>query len=386
MPEARRRRSRPAVPAGREPISPAEVRAQRLLAQCLEPRLPRGALLDAVQALVGVNAQLPSAMALALRARVADLTLDEVESSRVEARAVVRTWCMRGTLHLLRSDELEWLLSTVPGTTVAGGWRWLEKRAGLKRARAEQVAEAALRALRDNGPMTRPALMSVLAKQYGAEVKPAAAGLVWLLGMQGRVAFGPDQGAEPTYVALDDWLGRPVRLQPPADHAELARRYLRGYGPADPRDMAAWWGLPVTQARAAWRLIEVELVELEADGQPVWHLADQTAPSSARLRRPSVRLLPAFDTYLLGYAARAVAVAPKDQPRVFHGGQVVPVVLVDGLALGAWRHERRGRQIRITAQPFSSFTPLVRQLIAAEADDIGRFFDLKAALSFSRLP
>ncbi len=381
MPEGRRHR---AGPDGPERISLADLRAQRLRAQQLEPRLARGALLDAVHALVGVNAQLPSAMALALRARVADLTLDQVEASRAEARAVVRTWCMRGTLHLLRSDELEWLLSAVPAATLAGGWRWLEKRAGLERRRAARVAEAAVQVLRPGGPLTRPALMAALARQFGAEVKPAAAGLVWLLGMQGRAAFGPDQGSDPTYVALEDWLGCPPRLQPPAGHAELARRYLRGYGPADPRDMAAWWGLPVTQARAAWRQIQDELVELEAEGLPLWRLSGQPAAPARRSRKPSVRLVPAFDTYLLGYAARDFVVAREDQPRVFHGGQVVPVVLVDGGAAGTWRHERQGRQIRITAQPFSTFTPVVRDLVAAEADDIGRFFGLQAALSFSR--
>jgi hypothetical protein len=123
---------------------------------------------------------------------------------------------------------------------------------------------------------------------------------------------------------------------------ELARRYLQGYGPAAPRDLAAWWGLPLTEAKQAWAALETELTELRVGGQSVWLLspdASDWADTSAPER--SARLLPAFDTYLLGYHARDFAVPPLYQDRVFHGGQLVPVILVDGGAAGTWRYERR---------------------------------------------
>src|SRR5207253_926763 len=152
----------------------------------------------------------------------------------------------------------------------------------------------------------------------------------------GRVCFGPMDGAEPTYAALDEWLGRPVRLPETADHVALARRYLRGYGPATPRDFAAWWGLGLSEAKAAWAAMGDELIELEVEGgQRVWWLAaDAKAPRSQTPSEPSVRLLPAFDTYLLGYAAREFAVPKPYQKHIFHGGQVVPTIIVHGLAAG----------------------------------------------------
>src|SRR5262245_38644632 len=88
-------------------ITPEQLRALRLRAQGLAPRL---GLLPAVQAVVGVNAQLLSAMALSLRARVPGMTWAALEARRTEQRDLVRTWCMRGTLHLLPADELEALL------------------------------------------------------------------------------------------------------------------------------------------------------------------------------------------------------------------------------------------------------------------------------------
>jgi hypothetical protein len=101
------------------------------------------------------------------------------------------------------------------------------------------------------------------------------------------------------------------------------------------------------------------------------------APSSL----PVVRLLPAFDTYLLGYGNRENVVRPEHQSEVYHGGQIVPVVLVDGLAAGTWRYERKGKRLAITARPFGDFDSAVSQGIEEEAEDIGRFFELPVTLT-----
>jgi hypothetical protein len=129
-------------------------------------------------------------------------------------------------------------------------------------------------------------------------------------------------------------------------------------------------------------LLQDELIELDVEGQSVWLLASESS-ALADTTRPSrtVRLLPAFDTYLLGYRMRDFAVPPNYQNRVFHGGEIVPTILVDGCAAGTWRYAQRGKQIRITVTPFSSFTSEIRDLIAEEANDIGRFFGLSAVLS-----
>jgi len=71
------------------------------------------------------------------------------------------------------------------------------------------------------------------------------------------------------------------------------------------------------------------------------------------------------------------------QKRIFHGGQVVPTVLVDGLAAGTWHYEQRGRQMRVTVTPFAKFSRVEQDLISAEAEDVGRFYDAKTVLSFS---
>ncbi len=102
-------------------------------------------------------------MALSLRARVEGLTLEDIETSRVKDRTVVRTWCMRGTMHLLAAEDLDWLLSAIAPAEIRSGWRWLDKRGGLERPRAEKVLDAAYKTLKAKGPMTRSDLMAALA-------------------------------------------------------------------------------------------------------------------------------------------------------------------------------------------------------------------------------
>ena len=125
--------------------------------------------------------------------------------------------------------------------------------------------------------------------------------------------------------------------------AELARRYLRGHGPADARDLAAWSGLPLRDARAGLAAIAGELADAR-DGRVV--LAD--APPAPERPLPEV-LLPAFDPYLLGWRDRGFAVPPEHARTVHPGGGLIRATIVaDGRVTGTWRRER-GRVVR---EPF----------------------------------
>jgi len=111
--------------------------------------------------------------------------------------------------------------------------------------------------------------------------------------------------------------------------AELARRYLAGHAPATDRDLAAWSGLPLRDARAGLGRIGSEL---RRDGELL-------GLRRARRRRDPVppRLLPAFDPYLLGWRDRAFAVPPALAKAVHPGGGIVrATAIVDGLAVGCW--------------------------------------------------
>jgi hypothetical protein len=213
-------------------------------------------------------------------------------------------------------------------------------------------------ALAEHGPLTRAELAEPLARAGITTAGQAAAHLPALAALQGHVCFGPTRGGKPTYVLRDDWLGRDLpRLSRERALSELARRYARGYGPADPEDFAAWSGLPLRDARAGWAAV----------GQAGAEHLEALAPDP-----PDVRLLPAFDTYLLGYRSRDFAVPPAHARRVWPGGGIVrPTVVANGRGVGTWR--RSGTKIEI--EPFGRGPVDAREEIA----DAQRFLGARPA-------
>jgi winged helix DNA-binding protein len=87
-------------------LTAAQARAWRVARHGLDERAPRDAMLDVAAALCGVHAQLPSSAELALWARVDGLRPGDVDRALWKDRALVKTWAMRGTLHLLPAAEL----------------------------------------------------------------------------------------------------------------------------------------------------------------------------------------------------------------------------------------------------------------------------------------
>ncbi|HEX9132537.1 MAG TPA: winged helix DNA-binding domain-containing protein [Ktedonobacteraceae bacterium] len=358
----------------------------RMHAQRLTPRPPGevASVERVVKEMCGIQAQDAPAAALAVRARSAGLAAADVEQARVLERSVVRTWGPRGTLHLLASDDIGWLLPLIGPVFMAGDRRRREE-LGL----SEDVCARAIRLIRnvlaDQGPMTRAELFEQLA-MHGIHLEgQARPHLLFLPALEGMICLGPDRGAEPTYVLLDDWLGRERRGHPlPEDeaYAKLTLRYLGAYGPATLEDQAAWSGLPLSKTRAAWHHIADQLMEVEVAGSPAWMLKTRAAwldelPTHA----PIVRLLPRFDIYLLGYRNRDLAVPPQYAKRINAGGGIVhPTLLADGRVLGTWKSKRLKNHLDVLVEPFDQLAPAVYAGLEAEVADLARYLGVKATL------
>ncbi len=285
----------------------------------------------------GIQAQDERAACLSLWARGRHLDASAIDRALVGDRSVVRTWAMRGTLHLVPAEDVRWLLALLGPVFVAGSQRRYRELGLDERAGAAGVA-AIGEAVAAEGPLTRAAL----GERTGTSGQ-ALAHLVRRAALEGVICCGPHG----TYVALADWLHGPEHEDPTGQAAlgELARRHLAAFGPARPEDLAAWSGLPLARARTAWRLVEAELKEVVAAGRPAWvlnwtfrPLRSGHAGRSKRTRRPSVRLLPAFDTYLLGHKSRELIVEDRFSRRVWPGGGWIhSTVVADGKVVATWK-------------------------------------------------
>jgi len=205
--------------------------------------------------------------------------------------------------------------------------------------------------------------------------------LIGLAGLLGVVCLGPvREDDESTYVLLDDWVAKARLPARETAFAELARRYFAAYGPATVEDLSAWSGLPISDARSAVGGAIASLTEVSVHGRPGLVLKQQLRLTSTP-RKIDVRLLPAFDTYLLGYRRRDLAVSPPLQRRLQRGGGWLhPCVVVDGRAVAAWSMHRTGRRGRLSIEPFEALPRAVRDGVDHEAADVGRFLDIEVEL------
>jgi Winged helix DNA-binding domain len=343
-------------------------------AQRLAGRRP-GDVAEVVRAVGGLQAQDTPASRLAVRARSTGLDQAAVRRACDQDRSVVRTWAMRGTLHMVAAEDAGWLVALL-GPGFAAGNRRRRLQLGLDDHCCQRALEA-LPAVLAGGPLSRADLVAGLAAE-GVRVPPkgqAPAHLVGYAAMRGLVCRGPDlDGDEPSYVLLEAWAGPGRAMEPDEALAELARRYLGGHGPAAPEDLAAWSGLAVGRARRAIELVAGELDEVELDGRRLWAPAGAAAARS-RAAGPVVRLLGRFDDYLLGWRGRDLVLDPGFARRIqAGGGWIHPAVVVDGRVAGTWRARRRGDRLDLTVEPFAGRLPGgAGPALAAEAADLGRF-------------
>jgi hypothetical protein len=359
-------------------------RLLRLRSQRLDRRGAAGLGVAAtVRELCGVHAQLPASSALTLRPRTSGTVADEVERDRAERRELVRTWVQRGTFHLVAVEDVRWLLALLGPALIAGGAR-RSAQLGLDEATYDRARWIVRRSLA-GGPLTRPELAERLAGGGVDAAGQRIAHLVHRFGLEALVCHGPDRGAEPTFVLLDDWLDASEPSEPDREGAaaELARRYLAAYGPAGPRDLAAWSGLAVREARAAFAAIGGELVEVTVAGEPAWLPAARAAwLGEPPPERPLVHLLPDFDVLLLGYRDRALAVPAAHARAVWTGGGFIkPTLCADGLAVATWSLTRRAGTVEVAVEPFGELPDPVRAGIDAEVADLGRFLGRPARLA-----
>jgi hypothetical protein len=347
------------------------LRSMRSHAQLLGD--PADTVAEVVDRLAAVQAQSWPAVRLAIRARTSGLTVSDVERA-VTSRQVVRTWAVRGTLHLLPAADTRWMVGLLGPVFARAGQRRRDQ-LGLDDQRCER-ALAALGPILADGPLTRAEIIERLAAD-AIVIDPgtqAPAHLLAYASNLGLICQGPPAHAdEPTYVLLDDWLSG-VREHEPADPAaELACRYLAGHAVATPADFATWSGLPIGAARRAFDAIRPALRPTHGGFAPAD--ADLVPAGSP------TKLLGAFDPYLLGYRDRTLILDPAHARQVqAGGGMITPSALVGGVLSGVWKLDRTAGPARVTVTPFGRLPNAARRLLAAEADDIGRFLDIPTTL------
>ncbi len=369
-----------------------QVYAWRLSQHGLSPRLSSGEVVEAIRRTAGIQAQVMSAAELALVSRVEGLSAQEIRSALWPDRTLLKTWAMRATLHVLETRDLPLYVAALSFRQFRN-WSAHFAYYGLSPAQHEAFL-AAVPEVVGSEPMTREHLASALASQTGiAHVRDVILTSSWgsLLrqsALRGDLCFGPNQGQTVTFVNPREWMGTWPSIKPEQALQELARRYLRAYGPATAADFARWcWdGGGITQAKQLFQSMQEELEEVEVEGWRAVVLRATLEPMRRLEPAETIHLLPLFDAYTIGM--------PREREQLLDGaykslvfrpaGWISAVVLVNGSIQGVWQYTTRRSQTVVKVQLFCSPTAVIQKRIEAEVERLSDFFKTKVVLEYEQ--
>jgi hypothetical protein len=333
--------------------------AERLTAQLLAGKPARDAV-GVAERLLAVQAQDLRGARLAVRARTKNSTAADLDRALTEDRSLLVTWLNRGTLHLVRREDYVWLQALTTPPLHTANARRLEQ-TGVTPRLAKKGVDVIVRALADEGPLTRNELAERVAAAGVPTKNQALVHLLMRASLAGLTVRGPMVGPHQAFVLVSDWLGPQPAVDRDRALAELARRYLTGHGPADERDLAKWAGLPLRDARAGLAEIAPELDE-RPDG--LVDLARRPEPAEL----PPPRLLGVYEPVLLGWVSREPLLG-GNQHRVTVEGLFRPFALAGGRAVATWRLNDGAVEL----EPFSRLSRDVRTALQRDGQDVLRY-------------
>lgn len=248
----------------------------------------------------------------------------------------------------------------------------------------ERAVEAIRRVLVD-GPLTRDEIAHRI-REEGIGIDPGSQAPTLLIrqaALRGVVCEVAPKGGSNAYHLLEEWVSAEEPPERETALAELARRYLRAYQPASLDDFAYWSGLLKRDVRTAWETIDDDLTAVDVGGRPT-AMFTADLPDRPPSRDGTVRLLPGYDTYLLGYEVDARPVPAAYRTRVWPGAGIVrPTVTVDGAVVATWRLDRSADPPTVLVEPFERFDADLVTALESEADRVGRFLGIDPGIEVS---
>ncbi|HEX3265869.1 MAG TPA: winged helix DNA-binding domain-containing protein [Candidatus Limnocylindrales bacterium] len=375
-------------------LDPAKVDRWRIERQLLGRTQGTGPV-EVARTLVGVQAQVTSsaALAIALRSKPPRGRQPAVEATAraLRERTLVRSWAMRGTLHLFAADDVPTVAAALAGKDM---WRrpaWL-RWFGLTEREMEALIDTIGEVLDDGAPRSRAELAEEIGRRLGprqGEILRGSWGSALKIASDSHyLVQSAEEGAGTRFVRASHWLGSWREEDRDEALAKLVERYLAAYGPATFRELLRWWGMGVFAvmkpiiAGLGDRLTEVDVAGVRA----YVRTADLDSIEATRRKQGSVKLVGGFDPLIVGAGLRERLLPAAHLKRISRtAGWISPVVLVDGVAAGVWDSRRTANGLAMTIEMFERSTPAARAAIGAAAERIAAVQGVDPTIAFGKV-
>lgn len=310
--------------------------------------------------------------------RVAGATEAMVDAA-FDAGDIVRSWPMRGTLHVVAAEDLGWLLALTSARMLASA---ASRRSalGITDRDVERAREIVVSELSGRRTLARRALLQALDAGGVATTGQRGYHLLWYLAQTGTLVLGASHATGQAFALLEEWVPYARPLERDEALGELVLRYVRSHGPVTVSDIARWVGLTITDIRRGLVVAGGHLTSVAVDGTD-YHVAPELLDLDLHESR-GLQLLPGFDEYLLGYGDRSASLPAEHADLVVPGGNGMfrPTIVVDGEVVGTWSRTIRSGDVAIATRLFPGVQPVPVEAIAAAAERFGAFVGRPAHL------
>jgi len=285
--------------------------------------------------------------------RMQKLVEADIEKA-IADRSIVRTWPMRGTLHFVMPEHVNWMLKLLSQRIIARA-QTNYRNEGLDKASFTKANKLFEHALRDGKQLMRDEMYEVLERgkvklggQRGIHILVHAA-------LEGLICVGPRKGKQHTFALLDEWIPKGKNLTRDESLVELASNYFKSHGPATVHDFSWWTGLTIAESKRAIEMMQPKLISTSIDDQVYWMTGGSSAP---KLKRPHVALTSWFDEILIGYKDRSMIIdssaskfVQKPKNGIFSSN-----ILIDGKVVGSWKRAFVKGKVEMELKPFRKFS------------------------------
>jgi len=344
-------------------------------------RAPAGNAIKVIDDVLGLNAQGALNYQISLWSRVAGLENGFLPRCLHEERSLARSWLMRDTVHIVPSDRFHATRRALEESLLREWNRWTVKTGRKENAQSwEPLYPLILGALKGD-TMTIREIQDTI-DWTGEEKKRLLHRLVREMSHKGLLCHATSAGpwyhsAEHSFARVDEWLnGSQTELTDEEARAEIARSYLRTYGPASIADFAYWTGMRVGAAKPIFKGLD-GLITLKVEGQRrELHLLEEDLPDleGSEEKPAPVRLLPQFDALVMGHKDKERLIDPDTRKSIFlPWANVSATILVDGRIQGVWKMTKEKGYWDLEITPFRAFYEEEEEGLESEIDILKEF-------------
>ena len=289
----------------------------------------------------------------------------------ISKREIIRTWVIRGTLHLVAAKDIYWMLELVAPKIIKGS-ATRRKQLELDDKTISKSHNLIINALKDSKTLTRNEIRLLLGSNGIASQSFRLDYILQYAVMNQLISGGPIRNKEHTFVYLPDWIKKPKTITHEKALAGLAERFFNSHGPATIQDYVWWSGLSSTDARAGFEMMQSKLESFIVEVKTYW--MPKYRPEIKRNNEDSVFLLPGFDEYMLGYTDRTIVVDPKYMNRIAtNNGLFANTIVINGMVEGVWKRRFVKNTLSIEFYPFKRLSKKIKETVKEEAMKFGTF-------------